>query len=62
MYGAAVVNPMLMTAAGPVMSSYPMGYGGGMFNRWGRWGWGPGYGINGSSWYNPYAYMNGYWY
>lgn len=58
----AVVNPMMMTAAGPLMSSYPGYMYGNMFNRWGRWGVGPGYGIAGSSWYNPYAYMSGTWY
>jgi hypothetical protein len=61
----AVVNPMLMTGAGPIMSSYPgYGYGGGMFSRWGnggRWGYGAGYGLAGS-YYNPSSYMNPYWY
>jgi len=63
-----VVNPMMMTAAGPLMSSYsPYGYGGlmgGMYGRWGggRWGYGPGYGLAGSFYNNPYSYMSGtYW-
>lgn len=58
-----MMNPMMMTAAGPMISSYPMAaYGSGMYNRYGRWGMGPGYGVNGSSWYNPYSYMYGsYW-
>jgi hypothetical protein len=63
-----IVNPMMMTGAGPLMSSYPAyGYGmmGGMYNRWGgggRWGYGPGYGIAGSFYNNPYSYMTGtYW-
>ena len=53
-------NPM-MTAAGPLMSSYPYFYGG-LFNKYGRYGWGPNYGLGYSSWYNPYGYMSGtYW-
>jgi hypothetical protein len=51
------------------MSTYPAyGYGGmmgGMYNRWGgggRWGYGPGYGVAGSFYTNPYSYMTGtYW-
>jgi hypothetical protein len=60
-----IVNPMMMTGAGPLMSSY-LGYGGygNMYNRWGggRWGYGAGYGLAGSYYTNPYAYMTPQWY
>ena len=47
-------------AAAPVVASYPAMYGG-LYNRWGRWGTGPGYGL-GYNWYNPYGYVAGtYW-
>ncbi|KAK1921887.1 hypothetical protein DB88DRAFT_499564 [Papiliotrema laurentii] len=49
-----------ITAAGPVITSYPYMYPG-LYNGWGRWGVGPNYGL-GYSWYNPYSYMAGtYW-
>jgi hypothetical protein len=51
-------NPVL-TAAGPIVSSYPYMYGGGLFNRWGRYGYGPNYGLGYSGMYNPYSYMSG---
>jgi hypothetical protein len=58
-----LVNPLTVTAAGPLVSSWPCYYSGG-YNRFGRWGWGPNYGTGwAGSWYNnPYGYMSGtYW-
>jgi hypothetical protein len=59
------VNPVVLpTAAGPLMSSWPYYYGGGLYSRgFGRWGVGPNYGTGWSGgWYNPYGYMAGtYW-
>ena len=59
-------NPMLMTGAGALMSSYPY-YGGmygggmGMFNRY-RYGFGGNYGLGYGGWGSPYGYMSGsYW-
>jgi hypothetical protein len=56
---------MIMTAAGPVMSSYAAYYGGIMGGM--RYGYGPNYGLGATGgyggWYsNPYGYMMGsYW-
>ena len=64
------MNPMAMTMAGPLMSSYPY-YGGGMMGMmgggFGRFGYGHNYGLGGygsgyGSFYSPYNYMAGsYW-
>ncbi len=59
------MNPMAYTMAGPCMSSWP--YYSGMYGGWGgygRYGYGPNYGLGGygGGWYNPYSYMMGtYW-
>lgn len=55
--------PVAVTPAGPLVTTMaPYAYGG-LYNGWGRYGWGPNYGVGwGGSWYNPYGYMSGtYW-
>lgn len=56
---------IVYSAAGPLVSSMPFytGIHGGLYNGWGRYGFGPNYGTGWTgSWYGPYNYMSGtYW-
>nr|KIR47704.1 hypothetical protein I312_02851 [Cryptococcus bacillisporus CA1280] len=52
---------IVYSAAGPLASSMPFytGIYGGLYNGWGRYGFGPNYRTGwGGSWYGPYNYMS----